>query len=145
MDVSPAFSDKRQAALGGVYEFSRHAAANLREKNDSYNEAIGGFLGGATMGLRSGLAFREDGTLGPDTVTVRTIPAVIGFGSALAVIMATFDVTGGSLAGPGQDPNVDVYAQREALRANKRRPIQETIDELGEGRGTGFLWKLVHN
>ena len=40
------------AAAGGVYEFSRRAAANLREKNDHYNETIGGFLGGATMALR---------------------------------------------------------------------------------------------
>lgn len=38
--------------MGGAYEFFRTAAANLREKNDSYNEAIGGFVGGAMLGLR---------------------------------------------------------------------------------------------
>jgi len=36
-----------------VYEFSRNAAANLREKEDHYNEAIGGFLAGSILGLGS--------------------------------------------------------------------------------------------
>lgn len=40
------------AAMGGTYEFFRKAAANLREKNDAYNEAIGGFMSGAMIGLR---------------------------------------------------------------------------------------------
>ncbi|KAI9728401.1 MAG: hypothetical protein M1828_003801 [Chrysothrix sp. TS-e1954] len=106
------------AALGATYEFTRHASANLRRKHDSYNEAIGGFMGGALLGLR-----------------MRTLPAVLGFGSALAVFMTAFDVTGGTLMGPIKDLDVDEYERKEALRANKRRPIQETIDELGEGRG----------
>ena len=38
--------------MGGAYEFSRIATANLREKNDSYNEAIGGFFSGAILGVR---------------------------------------------------------------------------------------------
>lgn len=42
-------------AVGGVYAFSRAAAANLREKDDHWNEAIGGFLGGSILGLRSRL------------------------------------------------------------------------------------------
>ncbi len=41
------------AAVGGVYQFSSIAAANLREKNDSINAAIGAFLAGSLMGLRS--------------------------------------------------------------------------------------------
>jgi len=41
------------AAVGGIYEFSRTASANLREKEDPWNTAIGGFLGGAVLGLRS--------------------------------------------------------------------------------------------
>lgn len=38
--------------MGGVYEFARSASANLRQKDDSWNEAIGGFFGGAMVGLR---------------------------------------------------------------------------------------------
>ena len=49
--------------------------------------------------------------------------------------MATFDYTGASLSGYGQNSNVDEYERKETLRANKRRPITETLQELGEGRG----------
>ena len=38
--------------MGGAYEFFKTAAANLRKKNDTYNEAIGGFFGGSIAGLR---------------------------------------------------------------------------------------------
>lgn len=41
------------AALTTVYSFSKVAAANLREKDDTYNTAIASFLGGAALGLRS--------------------------------------------------------------------------------------------
>lgn len=49
--------------------------------------------------------------------------------------MATFDYTGGSFFGYARDPDVDEYERKEDLRANKRRPIAETLQELGEGRG----------
>ena len=38
--------------MGGTYEFSKLASANLREKDDSWNTAIGGFLAGSIMGIR---------------------------------------------------------------------------------------------
>lgn len=38
--------------MGGAYEFAKDAAANLREKDDSWNKAIGGFFGGSMLGLR---------------------------------------------------------------------------------------------
>jgi hypothetical protein len=47
------------AAVGGVYEFSRIASANLRERNDSYNTAIGGFLAGSILGVRSASTFLD--------------------------------------------------------------------------------------
>lgn len=47
--------------------------------------------------------------------------------------MAVCDYTGGSLRGQ-RDPNVDEYARKEALRNNRRRPIEETLAEVGEGR-----------
>lgn len=40
------------AATGGVFEFTRLASANLRQKQDSYNQAVGGFFSGACVGLR---------------------------------------------------------------------------------------------
>ena len=41
------------AAVGGAYDFTRAAAANLREKEDWVNNGIGGLFAGATMGLTS--------------------------------------------------------------------------------------------
>lgn len=66
---------------------------------------------------------------------VRTLPAVLGYGAALAVILGTYDYTGGALTGYDKDPNVDEYLRKQELRKNRRRPIQETLEELGEGRG----------
>ncbi|KAI9717371.1 MAG: hypothetical protein M1812_004723 [Candelaria pacifica] len=106
------------AAMGGTYEFAKTASANLREKDDSWNPTIGGFLGGAMLGLR-----------------FRTIPAVLGYGAGLAVLLGTFDYTGGVLTGYTRDPEVDEFERKEQLRKNRRRPISETVAELGEGRG----------
>ncbi|MCJ1378027.1 hypothetical protein MMC17_001123 [Xylographa soralifera] len=106
------------AAMGGTYEFSKLASANLREKDDSWNTAIGGFLAGSVLGMR-----------------FRTMPAVLGYGAGLAVFLGTFDYTGGVLTGYEKDPNVDEYDRKEQLRKSRRMPIQETINDLGEGRG----------
>ena len=38
-------------AAGAGFGFSRGAAANLRQSNDSYNDAIGGFVCGAVVGM----------------------------------------------------------------------------------------------
>lgn len=40
------------AAVGGVFEFIKLSSANLREKDDSLNTALGGFLAGTVLGLR---------------------------------------------------------------------------------------------
>ena len=42
----------RAAAMGGAYMFSKDAAANLRQKDDSYNSAIGGAFAGSMLGLK---------------------------------------------------------------------------------------------
>jgi hypothetical protein len=60
---------------------------------------------------------------------------VLGFGAMTAIIMGAFDYTGGRLAGYKSDPNVDEYERKVELRRNRRRPIEETIEEVGEGRG----------
>ncbi|KAK4198830.1 Tim17/Tim22/Tim23/Pmp24 family-domain-containing protein [Triangularia verruculosa] len=105
------------AAVGTVYEFSRVASANLREKNDHYNNAIAGAFGGAVLGLKAG-----------------RIPAVLGYGALMAVTGAVFEYTGGRFQGFGRDPDVDEYERKEMLRKRYRRPMEETIAEIGEGR-----------
>ncbi|KAK3321532.1 hypothetical protein B0H66DRAFT_551995 [Apodospora peruviana] len=105
------------ASAGTAYEFTRTAAANLREKDDHYNEAIGGFCGGSVIGLFSG-----------------RMPRVLGYGVLTAVVMSAFDYTGASLRGKKVDPEMDEFERKEKLRLNRRRPIEETLAEIGEGR-----------
>ncbi|CAI7583882.1 unnamed protein product [Penicillium palitans] len=106
------------AAMGGTYEFIKTASANLREKEDHYNVALGGFFSGAILGLR-----------------VRTLPAVLGYGVALSTAMTAFEYTGGSLFGYQKDTSVDEFDRRTALRKAFQTPGEQTISELGEGRG----------
>jgi hypothetical protein len=49
--------------------------------------------------------------------------------------MGAYDYTGGSLTGYRRDPKVDEFDRKEYMRKNRRRPIEETIAEIGEGRG----------
>lgn len=44
--------------MGGTYEFVKTASANLREKEDHWNVAIGGFFSGAILGLRGAYPLR---------------------------------------------------------------------------------------
>jgi len=82
------------------------------------NTALGGFFAGSILGLRA-----------------RSFPSLFGYGTALAVILAGFEYTGGSLWGKDKDPNLDKYEQLERIRKNYRTPAEQTIAEVGEGRG----------
>lgn len=125
------------AAMGGAYEFTRLASANLREKDDSLNQAFGGFVAGSIIGLRCG--FTEESNQSEVSMLIApsdgSIPAVIGFGTLSAVVLGAYDFTGGSLSGPGKSPEQDDFERKQELRKNRRRPIEQTISELGEGRG----------
>jgi hypothetical protein len=67
---------------------------------------------------------------------VGSTPAVLGFGALTAVVLGAYDYTGGALTGYKKDMEMDEFERKEYLRKNRRRPIEETITELGEGRGT---------
>jgi hypothetical protein len=68
-------------------------------------------------------------------VIVRTMPAVLGMGALTAVVLGAYDYTGGALTGYKRNPEMDEFERKELLRKNRRRPIEQTISELGEGRG----------
>lgn len=68
-------------------------------------------------------------------MSVGSTPAVIGYGVLASVVLSAFDFTGAKMTGYDKDPSVDDYARKQELRKNRRRPIEETIRELGEGRG----------
>ncbi|KAH9906063.1 hypothetical protein F4778DRAFT_779445 [Xylariomycetidae sp. FL2044] len=107
------------ASAGTVWGFTRDATANLREKEDTLNTTIGAFLTGATVGLTTG-----------------RIPRILGAGAVFSIVMTAFDYTGGSLRGFRPEVNdMDEYDRKEALRKNRRRPLAETIADIGEGRG----------
>lgn len=40
------------------------------------------------------------------------------------------------MTGYERDPTVDEVSRKEYLRKNRRRPVDEIVNELGEGRGT---------
>jgi len=67
---------------------------------------------------------------------VRSIPAVLGFGALTSVVLGAYDYTGGALSGRKKDPEIDEFERKQELRKNRRRPIEQTISEIGEGRGT---------
>ena len=70
---------------------------------------------------------------------VGTIPKVLGYGSLAAVLLGAFDFTGGRLSGWNRNPEQDEFERKQYMRQNRRRPIEETIAEVGEGRGTGSI------
>lgn len=70
-----------------------------------------------------------------DLLLVRTTPAVLGYGAAVAVVLGAFNYTGGRLTGYNKDPEIDEVARKEYLRKNRRRPMEDTVQDLGEGRG----------
>ena len=63
------------------------------------------------------------------------MPRIIGYGLFTAVALTAYEFTGGTLKGYLNRPEVDEYERKEMLRKNRRRPIEETIAEIGEGRG----------
>jgi hypothetical protein len=129
-------TDNYQAAVGGTYEFTRFASANLRERDDSLNTAIGGFLAGSVLGLRCGLSnFDDVCCVITNDLVVGTTPAVLGFGALTAVVLGAYDYTGGALTGFKKNNEIDEFERKQELRKNRRRPIEQTISELGEGRG----------
>lgn len=63
---------------------------------------------------------------------------MLGAGASVATVMAAYAYSSG-LRGYKQDEEEDEVERKEALKKLRRRPIQETIDQLGEGRGVFIL------
>lgn len=64
------------------------------------------------------------------------MPVVLGLGAFVSATMGVFELTGARLGGWSDRPEEDEFERKIAMRANRRRPIEETIAEIGEGRGT---------
>ncbi|KAF1956592.1 hypothetical protein CC80DRAFT_472142 [Byssothecium circinans] len=105
------------AAVGTAYQFTLDASSNLRQKDDAYSEALAGFAAGATIG-----------------VTRRSIPFMLGAGAGFGTVLAAYRYTSG-LSGHSKDEDEDEVERKEANKKMRRRPLQETLEQLGEGRG----------
>lgn len=82
------------------------------------------------------------GGLHTNVTSVRSTPAILGYGAAMAIVLGAFNYTGGKLSGYERDPSVDEVSRKEYLRKNRRRPLEDTVTELGEGRGRSRIWKI---
>jgi hypothetical protein len=60
--------------------------------------------------------------------------AVLGYGALASVVMGAWDFTGSKLTGYERKED-DEFKSYVDMRQNRRRPIEETIAEIGEGRG----------
>ncbi|KAF2130142.1 hypothetical protein P153DRAFT_366609 [Dothidotthia symphoricarpi CBS 119687] len=106
------------AGVGAAYQFTKDVTSNLRHKDDVYSEAIAGFAAGSAVG-----------------VARRSLPFMLGAGVAFSTVMSAYRYTNG-FRGPGSlETDEDEVARKEALRKVYRRPLSETIEQLGEGRG----------
>ena len=59
--------------------------------------------------------------------------------------MSAFAYTGSSFFGYRKDPTIDEFDRKQGLRHNRRRPIDETISELGEGRGKSYNFRVARH
>ncbi|KAH7378779.1 hypothetical protein BKA66DRAFT_495285 [Pyrenochaeta sp. MPI-SDFR-AT-0127] len=107
------------ASAGAAYQFTKDATSNLRQKDDCYSEAVAGFATGVAAGIAR-----------------RSLPFMLGAGVAFSAVFSAFRYTNG-FRGVGDirvedDSEVE---RREELKKVRRRPLSETIEQLGEGRG----------
>ncbi len=61
--------------------------------------------------------------------------SVIGRGVLLAIVLAAASYTGNSMLSDTVDTNTDRFRTKSEIRNRFRRPINELINEVGEGRG----------
>lgn len=62
----------------------------------------------------------------------------------MALMMAAAKYTSNSMLGNKNDPEPDGYPNKSEIRHRFRRPLNELINEIGEGRGI-FLTKNLRN
>lgn len=63
------------------------------------------------------------------------MPAVLGYGAFTSVLLGGFEYTGGLRGKRPEIEDMDEHERKEHLRRNRRRPIEETLANVGEGRG----------
>ncbi|KAF1843759.1 uncharacterized protein K460DRAFT_342272 [Cucurbitaria berberidis CBS 394.84] len=107
------------AAVGATYQFTLDSTSNLRQKDDCYSEAIAGFAAGCGVGIAR-----------------RSLPFMLGAGAAFSAVLSAYRYTNGFKGGVDLQTDGDNEVERrDELKKMRRRPLSETIEQLGEGRG----------
>ncbi|RDA87040.1 hypothetical protein CP532_3214 [Ophiocordyceps camponoti-leonardi (nom. inval.)] len=104
------------AAAPAAFAFVYTATSNLRQKTDTLAVTLGGFVSGSVLALPS-----------------RSFPALLGYGSLVAVLQGSFFFLGNRLDSFYDED--DEFERKEIIRRTTRIPVQQTIAEIGEGRG----------
>lgn len=68
--------------------------------------------------------------------TVGRMSAVFKYGAFVSVVLGAFDFAGGLRGKKPEMEGMDDKERADYIRRNRRRPIEETIAHVGEGRGT---------
>ncbi|KEY67949.1 hypothetical protein S7711_02157 [Stachybotrys chartarum IBT 7711] len=104
------------AAAPAAYIFFSRAMMNLREKEDAWATAFGGFMGGGVLGLH-----------------VKRMPIVVGLGAFAGAVQGSFYLFGNRI--DSFKAEGDEFERKEILRRTTRVPVEQTVEEIGEGRG----------
>jgi hypothetical protein len=60
---------------------------------------------------------------------------MLGAGAAFSTVLTAYRYTSGIRGTESAEPDEEEVERREALKKMRRRPLSETIEQLGEGRG----------
>ncbi|KOS17973.1 NADH-ubiquinone oxidoreductase 21.3 kDa subunit [Escovopsis weberi] len=104
------------AAGPGAYAFFSRAMMNLREKDDAWAAAFGGFMCGGVLGL-----------------PFKRFPVVLSLGALVGTVQGSFNYLGGRIDSFRKEE--DEFERKEIIRRTTRVPVEQTIAEIGEGRG----------
>lgn len=126
-------TDRRTAGAGALYQFTHDATANLREKDDCYGEFLAGAAAGTAIGIYSVYSASRLGL--QLTAAGGSTPMVLGGAAVVGISMAAWRYTHGLQGYAIKEDDEDEVARKEEMRKMRRRPIQETLEQLGEGRG----------
>ncbi|KFH40928.1 NADH-ubiquinone oxidoreductase 21.3 kDa subunit-like protein [Hapsidospora chrysogenum ATCC 11550] len=104
------------AASSTTYVFVRGVTLNLLERDDAWGGALGGFAAGSVLGL-----------------PFRRFPPMLACGAGFGILQGAFELFGGRLDSIRESD--DEFHDKEVIRRTTRIPVEQTVAEIGEGRG----------
>jgi hypothetical protein len=115
--------------------FVRDVSANLRQKDDYVSSALGGAACGAVLGAARMCNPIFINLHHTNDILGGTMPGFVGLTLLSSFSLGLFTYSGGNIEGRVEDPDADLYARSEKERKTWRVPVEQTIAEIGEGRG----------